>query len=310
VAATREERKSSRRKLLGGVAATSALVAGGLKLPMPKPVSAQRFEATTSRVFTFGAAITFADLAPSSFYNNAVINVAGLRGTVVGVRVRLLGLRHQNVADLNVLLLAPNGNAVMLMSDVGEGADVDNLNLTFSETAATLLPATGPIFSGDYAATNRVGSDEMPPNAPIPPNRTSVAQLTGVPWTEAVGPWTLFTYDKRVTAGGFLRNWTLELLTTNRAPVARRDLYSVKQGELLRVSRRKGVLANDTDLDNDRLAVVPLRIRHRLGRLILRSNGSFTFQARPNRTGVARFTYTMSDGEVVRRGRLVIRVTA
>jgi subtilisin-like proprotein convertase family protein len=290
-----------------GTAAASAVAVGGFKLPQAEPVAAQEFEAASSRTFVFGRQITFADLAPSIPYNDAFISVSGLRGTVVGVRVRLLGLQHQNLGDMNILLLAPNGNAVMLISDAGVGSNVDNLNLTFSETASTPLPAAGAIFSGDYAATNYPGSDAMPPNAPAP-NRTAISQFTGVPWSEAVGPWYLFCYDKAVTAGGFLRNWTLEILTTNSGPVARNLVFAVEQGETLRV-RRSELLRRVRDIDGDRLFFTPFRERDRLGVMNFRRNGSFVFEAKNNRTGRARFKYFVTDGEVIASGRIVIRVT-
>ena len=51
----------------------------------------------------------------------ASYNVHSMTGRITDLQVKLFGVTEANAADLDVLLVAPDGTNVMLMSDVGEG---------------------------------------------------------------------------------------------------------------------------------------------------------------------------------------------
>ncbi|MGQ9550480.1 MAG: hypothetical protein ACUVWS_17840, partial [Roseiflexus sp.] len=51
--------------------------------------------------------------------NPSTIEVSGVSGSIVSVVVRLNGLSHTFPDDLDIVLVGPSGQAVMLMSDVG-----------------------------------------------------------------------------------------------------------------------------------------------------------------------------------------------
>ena len=309
VQAIREDRKSSRRRFLGA-AAVSAAVLGGVKLPQAQSAAAQQFRPTTRKGFAFGSPIQFVDGRPSVPYDTAFINVTGLRGTIEGIRVGLFGLTHTDLADLNVLLRSPNGRYLMLLSDVGDETQVSGVDLVFASGISNPLPAAGPIQPGTYSATNHIvsGVSDFMPFPAQPPNITTMDQLTGLGADQAVGPWFLYTYDKKNGDGGSLQNWTLEFVTSNRGPVAPNLNFKVRQGTTLRVPRSQ-VLKSVRDADGDRLTFSPINERTRVGRMTLKQNGSFTFVARPNRTGRARFRYYVTDGEAVATGRIIIQVT-
>jgi subtilisin-like proprotein convertase family protein len=298
--------------LLGAAAASGALVAGVLTLPKAQPAGAQQFEAATRKTYSFNTPIQFVDMRPSIPYDTASIRVTGLLGTIESLRITLHGLTHNDLGDMNILLRAPNGRFLMLLSDAGVGTEVTGTDLVFSDSAVNLVPASGPIQPGTYLATNHdptPTSDAMPFPAQ-PPNITTVSQLTGLSAGQAHGDWFLYTYDRFNGNGGSLRSWSLEFVTSNRAPSVRNSSYSVEQGATLKVNRKNGVLRRAKDPDNDRITIVsPLRDKHRLGRLRMKRNGSFTFVAVPNRTGVARFRFEATDGEAIARGKLAIRVT-
>ena len=82
---------------------------------------------------------------------------------------------------------------------------------------------------------------------------------------------------------------------TNDAPVAIDDAYSVDEDITLTVDAANGVLANDSDIDNDTLAVVLLtEVAH--GDLSLNPDGSFDYTPDSEFSGTDSFTYRASDG--------------
>ncbi|MBM4071704.1 MAG: DUF4114 domain-containing protein [Planctomycetes bacterium] len=102
---------------------------------------------------------------------------------------------------------------------------------------------------------------------------------------------------------------TIQVPRPNVPPVARADKYAVNENTLLRVGPLGGVLANDTDADNDELSARLVRqVRH--GRLAFAADGSFSY--RPNRYfhGKDTFQYVAYDAHgpsAVKTVTLVVR---
>lgn len=81
----------------------------------------------------------------------------------------------------------------------------------------------------------------------------------------------------------------------NDAPVAVNDSYTTATSTALNVPAATGVLANDTDPDNDPLtAAVVANPAH--GSVTFNANGSFTYTPTAGFTGTDTFTYRDSDG--------------
>jgi hypothetical protein len=80
-------------------------------------------------------------------------------------------------------------------------------------------------------------------------------------------------------------------------PVAVDDAYSVNEDTLLSVDASSGVLANDTDVDNDPLtAILVAESGPAHGTLTFNSDGSFTYQPEPDFNGPDTFSYRANDG--------------
>jgi subtilisin-like proprotein convertase family protein len=145
------------------------------------------------------------------------IRVGGMAGTVTDVKVDLRLVDGAFPADLDVLLVSPAGQKLVLMSDVGSGSQIDRANLTFSDSATTNLPATGNIASGTYKPTNLVGGDgsneKWPFPAPAGPyDATTLSTFAGA---EPNGKWSLYVTDdgagdKNQIMGG----WNLTVSTS------------------------------------------------------------------------------------------------
>jgi subtilisin-like proprotein convertase family protein len=151
--------------------------------------------------------------APSTPYPSA-IDVSGITGTVSKVTAQLLDYNHTFPGDVDVLLVGPGGQKLLLMSDVGGGTDAVNANLTFDDAAAAISTT---IVSGTFSPTNSVTGDPFPapaPPGPYPdPQRLSV--FNGL---NPNGMWGLFVVDD---LGGFAGNinggWSLNITTSDPA---------------------------------------------------------------------------------------------
>ncbi len=139
---------------------------------------------TNSNLMTGASNVTVCDTHPISFLAAtpgpatpypATINVSGLTGRpIVSVKVVLDNIYHASPDDLDVMLVGPQGQKVMLMSDAGGGFSLNNVTLRFADSGPA-LPDNAQIIgvssipgSGIYKPTNWAGgdADAFPPPAP------------------------------------------------------------------------------------------------------------------------------------------------
>jgi subtilisin-like proprotein convertase family protein len=164
-----------------------------------------------TQTFSTPAAITIRDNTTASPYP-AGVTVAGMSGTISKVVVTLNGLTHTYPADLDVLLVSPAGQKVMLMSDAGGGTDVSGITLTFDAAAAVAVPQTTVITTGTYRPTNYdTTTDTFPAPAPASPFSTLLTAFNG---TSPNGTWNLFVRDdSAVDTGALSGGYTLTITT-------------------------------------------------------------------------------------------------
>jgi VCBS repeat-containing protein len=89
---------------------------------------------------------------------------------------------------------------------------------------------------------------------------------------------------------------TLTVNHVNQAPVAADDSYTVSKNNALTISG-PGVLANDTDADNDPLTALLVSAPAH-GTVTLNPDGSFTYTPAAGYTGSDSFTYKANDGQL------------
>lgn len=87
----------------------------------------------------------------------------------------------------------------------------------------------------------------------------------------------------------------LEVRDVNDAPVAVADNYTTQAGKAISVAAAKGVLANDSDPDGDRLRVELSRNASN-GRVQLSEHGGFNYTPNRGFSGMDSFTYLVRDG--------------
>jgi subtilisin-like proprotein convertase family protein len=173
---------------------------------------------TNTTTFTNNASITIPGGAPAATSGAAApypsaINVSGLNGAISKVTVTLNNVNHTFPDDVDILLVNPAGQAVVLMSDAGGNTDITGGFLTFDDSGVPIPDATA-ITSGTYSPADYGGlTDIFPSPAPAGPYlnpRLSVFN-GGVP----NGNWSLYVVDDAdEEVGNLLNGWSLTITTS------------------------------------------------------------------------------------------------
>lgn len=167
--------------------------------------------------FSNTTAITIPESGQASPYP-ASLAVSGLAGPVTSVQVVLHGVTHSALSDVDVMVVAPSGENLVVLSDAGDGSTTaSNATLIFDDAAAGSIP-TGPVSTGTYRPTNSGGSDAFPSPAPAPSSATTLAgAFTGI---NPNGSWQLFIVDDAsADTGSIASGWSL-VVTTDPGVVA------------------------------------------------------------------------------------------
>ncbi len=159
------------------------------------------------------AAITLNDLSPASLYPSS-IEINGLTNSISSLVVTLHGLSHTAPDDIDLLLVAPNGRSIVLMSDVGGATPVNDLSLTFDTAASTPLPDDGALVSGTYRPTNAGAGDSFP--APAPAGAPPFQNLSDLNGSQPNGTWSLYAVDDEGNnVGSIAGGWGLTINTSS-----------------------------------------------------------------------------------------------
>lgn len=140
----------------------------------------------------------------------ATITVSGLGGVISKLRVTLNRLSHECPRDLDIMLVGPTGQSLVLMSDVGE-CNGGFLTLTFDDFAPTTVPLSSFFFSGSYKPSNEGLGDVFPTPAPVPSQASSLSVFNG---TNPNGDWKLYVADDATFHTGAINGgWSLDITT-------------------------------------------------------------------------------------------------
>jgi len=181
---------------------------------MADAISAQTFSNTSSiSIPNSGAGTGAASLYP------APITVSGVGTQLTAISVTLNNFSHAYPADVDVLLVGPNGQNVMLMSDVGTYFPASNLTFTFDNSSGNVMPSGAQLVSGTFAPTNfdpTANVDGFPAPAPlVGPYGASFAPFIG---TNPNGVWKLYIVDDVAGNSGQLAGgWSITLVTATPA---------------------------------------------------------------------------------------------
>jgi subtilisin-like proprotein convertase family protein len=163
--------------------------------------------------------ITINDNVPASPYPST-ITISGMAASITDVNVHLVGLTHDYPDDLDILLVGPQGQNVMLMSDTGTGTPV-NMSFMFDDSSSQMLPDASAIPTNNftYRPTNYDIPDvAFPSPAPAISYDNTLAVFNG---TNPNGTWNLYVVDDYAGQAGSLLYWCVEVSTST--PIAIND---------------------------------------------------------------------------------------
>ena len=144
----------------------------------------------------------------------SIINVSNMPTQLAKVTVRLNSLSHTFPSDIDMMLVGPQGQTAVIMSDVGGGTVLNQVTLTLDDNAALPLPTTA-ITAGTYKPTNAGGTvlDPFPAPAPAPTLNAALSVFQG---TNPNGEWKLFIVDDVAIDSGTVSYTHLTLPTILR----------------------------------------------------------------------------------------------
>ncbi|MCA1656125.1 MAG: Ig-like domain-containing protein [Actinobacteria bacterium] len=179
----------------------------------------------TGNTYCNTGVITGNNPGPATPYPSKIF-VSGVSGTTSKVVVTLKNVNHPYPADLDVLLVAPTGQNLVLVSDAGNSPPANvNTNVTanFDDAAAGFLPQQGPWGSPNSTVTVKPTNylepglpDSYPAPAPAPSAATTLSTFNG---QSPNGTWSLFVNDDSLgDTGNISGGWCLTITSVAATP--------------------------------------------------------------------------------------------
>ena len=140
---------------------------------------------------------------------SSTISVTGQPTSISTISVTIPNISHSWYDDLDIMLISPTGQRLVLMSDCGgNNPGNGNRNYTFVQGGTVLNDGSPPTASGNVSPTGFETPDTWPDGAPT---ISSMNQLTGNP----NGTWTLRVIDDAVGDAGCLNGgWSIAFTTS------------------------------------------------------------------------------------------------
>jgi hypothetical protein len=170
----------------------------------------------------------------------SAITVTNAPSTIAKVRVTLYDFFDFGAGDLDLLLVGPQGQQILLMADAGGENGLDDFaTITFDDDAGVVLPQNSPILTGKYEPTTwepgqtdfplPFGKEPPPPPAPYnEPGSTvggpvTLASVFG--GTNPNGEWRLYMrvesskFQAVGLRGAIFGGWGLQFIAPTAASV-------------------------------------------------------------------------------------------
>ena len=157
--------------------------------------------------------------APATPYPST-ITVSGAPTVISKLTVTLNGFNHTFPDDVDILLVSPTGRKMIIMSDVGNGADATNLTFTIDDSAGSALPDGDGLGGGSFQPANYGTVQDPFPTAPAGPYLTAApggtdtltSAFTGVAGGDPNGTWSLYVVDDATgDTGTITGGWSITL---------------------------------------------------------------------------------------------------
>ena len=161
-----------------------------------------------AQTFSNPTVITINESGAASPYPSD-IEVSGVAELVGKVTVEISGFGHEWPADVDILLVGPDGQSVVLMSDAGGSVVTSDVSLVFDDDAADPLVENVALVDGTYQPTNIAGTvtDPFVAPAPVLPSGTTLSIFAG---TDPNGVWSLYVIDDGLEESGTIAGgWSI-----------------------------------------------------------------------------------------------------
>lgn len=169
-------------------------------------VTAALASADTGTFTSADGAITIADNQAASPYPST-ITVSGLTGGIADLSIELTGFAHAFPGDVDILLRAPSGHTVMLMSDTCLGPQGPT-TITIRD-GAPASAVGGSCAGGTFRPTDLNPGDALP----APGGTPTGALLATLQGEDPNGAWQLFVADDAGGDVGSIAGWSLTVTT-------------------------------------------------------------------------------------------------
>ncbi|GAB4451600.1 MAG: hypothetical protein OHK0029_01070 [Armatimonadaceae bacterium] len=167
-----------------------------------------------SQTFT-GGSITIRDNNTALPYPST-IEVTDVFADLFDLQVTIENFSHTFPSDVDVLLVGPEGQSVILMYENGGQGTATNVDLRFTDFASATLPT--PLVSGTYRPTTNTAFFSLPGPAPSLPYGNSLLQA--FQGTNLNGTWSLYVRDAFAQDFGSIGSWGLTFITADAGAAA------------------------------------------------------------------------------------------
>ena len=190
----------------------------------------------TATQFTNHTAIDIPAFGSNGSPYGSLINVSGAPTVNGGMRVTLYDVEHSNPDNIDILLVGPLGQKMVIMGDAGGSTPMNGpVTLTFDDSATSVLPNNGPLTTGKFEPTTweAVTTSFVGP-APALPYVIPGSSMGGPPsFASGFGPgnpngeWRLYVRDDAGAAfteagqpGAIAGGWGLQFLVPTASGVS------------------------------------------------------------------------------------------
>jgi subtilisin-like proprotein convertase family protein len=192
--------------IIGGPIASATITPATIKCPgTSRQLSANLVNGISNLTTFSGAAIAISGTILQSGNSNPYPSNLAVSGLVTGASVesvKINNIQHTFAPDVDIVLVSPSGQAMILLADVGNGNTFDSPKTLVIKNGASSMPSNN-FASGTYAPTNSGSwSGGSPPAGPYGLN---LGNYTG----SMNGTWKLYVYDDDFGDNGTIGSWSI-----------------------------------------------------------------------------------------------------
>ncbi|MFN8445467.1 MAG: PKD domain-containing protein [Caldilineaceae bacterium] len=192
----------------GNLFATNATLAYQLHVYNAGPTDITLLD-TGAKSFTNTQALPIAACTKNSASCFSTISVSGLSAPLYKVRVSIFEFAHDKPGAVDLLLVAPDGSKVTLLSDAGGDFDPGVINMTFDDRG-NAANENQMLVEGTYHPTNFGASDDFAALGTVNDSQPTLGRLTSL--TNPNGSWKLYAVDDSGVSGSINGGWAISFL--------------------------------------------------------------------------------------------------